>query len=105
IAIAFLTGETRQGRLGIAYAALRDLDPGNAPAQPSLTVADVDAAFAALAAASGKGSAATRAQLLSALFARATEPERDFLARLIVGELRQGALKGIMSDAVAAAAD
>jgi DNA ligase-1 len=105
IAIAFLSGETRQGRLGIAYAALRDMEPGSAPAQPALTLADVDAAFAALASTSGKGSAATRAQSLSALFARATEPERDFLGRLIVGELRQGALKGIMADAVAAAAD
>jgi DNA ligase-1 len=104
-AIAFLSGETRQGRLGIAYAALRDMDAGSAPAQPALTLAEVDAAFAALAGASGKGSAATRAHSLRALFGRATAPERDFLARLIVGELRQGALKGIMADAVAAAAD
>ncbi|MPZ43984.1 MAG: ATP-dependent DNA ligase [Betaproteobacteria bacterium] len=105
IAIAFLSGETRQGRLGIAYAALRDLEPGSAPSEPALTLPDVDAAFAELASASGKGSATTRAQSLSALFARATAPERDFLARLVVGELRQGALKGIMADAVAAAAD
>ncbi|MGH8663261.1 MAG: ATP-dependent DNA ligase [Burkholderiales bacterium] len=105
IAIAFLSGETRRGRLGIAYAALRDVEPGSAPAQPMLTLADVDAAFAALASTRGKGSAATRAQSLSTLFERATVPERDFLARLIVGELRQGALKGIMADAVAAAAD
>jgi DNA ligase-1 len=105
IAIAFLSGETRQGRLGIAYAALRDMDAGSAPAQPALTLAEVDAAFAALAGASGKGSATARAQSLRVLFGRATAPERDFLARLIVGELRQGALKGIVADAVAAAAD
>jgi DNA ligase-1 len=105
IAIAYLSGETRQGRLGIAYASLRDLQPGSAPVQPALTLADVDAAFAELASTSGKGSAVRRNERLSALFARATAPERDFLARLIVGELRQGALKGIMADAVAAAAD
>jgi DNA ligase 1 len=104
IAIAFLSGETRQGRLGIAYAALRDVDKRSEPREPILTLADVDAAFADLASASGKGSATTRARFLGALFARATALERDFLVRLIVGELRQGALKGIMADAVAAAA-
>jgi DNA ligase-1 len=105
IAIAFLSGETRQGRLGIAYAALRDVEQRSEPQEPVLTLADVDAAFAGLASASGKGSATTRARCLGALFGRATAPEREFLARLIVGELRQGALKGIMADAVAAAAD
>lgn len=105
IAIAFLTGETRQGKLGIAYAALRDGAWRAAPAQPTLTLEQVDAAFAALASMRGKGSAAARAQALDALFGRATVEERDFLARLIVGELRQGALKGLMLEAIAAAAD
>jgi DNA ligase-1 len=68
-------------------------------------VEEVDAAFAGLAAASGKGSAALRAERLAALFGRATGEERDFLERLIVGELRQGALAGLMVEAIAAAAE
>jgi DNA ligase-1 len=67
-------------------------------------VEEADAAFAGLAAARGKGSASVRAERLSALLGRATAEERDFLLRLIVGELRQGALQGIMIEAIAAAA-
>ena len=104
IAIAFLSGATRQGRLGIAYAALREAEYSSAPATPALTLQDVDAEFASMAATSGKGAARTRAQRLNALFGRATAEERDFLGRLIVGELRQGALQGLMMEAVAAAA-
>ena len=105
IAIAFLSGETRQGKLGIAYAALRDAEWSAPPATPSLALKDVDAEFAGFAATSGKGAAATRTRRLHALFARTTHEERDFLARLILGELRQGALKGLMVEAIAAAAD
>lgn len=105
IAIAFLAGAARQGRLGISYAALQ-MACANTPApQPSLTLAQVDGAFADIAAMSGKGAASRRAARLAALFGRATAKERDFLARLIMGELRQGALKGVMLDAIAAAAD
>ena len=104
IAIAFLSGETRQGKLGIAYAALRDAEHGAPPATAALALKDVDAEFAGFAATSGKGSAASRARRLHALFAHATAEEREFLARLIVGELRQGALKGLMVEAIAAAA-
>ena len=105
IAIAFLSGETRQGKLGVAYAALRSAADSPAASQPALTLQDADTAFAALAETAGKGSAAARTQHLAELFARATAEEQDFLARLIVGELRQGALKGIMVDAIAKAAD
>jgi DNA ligase-1 len=120
VAIAYLSGETPQGKLGVAYAALEkwgqtrnsamsrenfESDPNfPAAAQPALTLKDVDTAFAGLAGLSGKGSAAARSERLAALFARATPEEQDFLARLIIGELRQGALKGIMADAVAKAA-
>ena len=105
IAIAFLSGETRQGKLGVAYAGLYSGKPSAPAAQPSLTLRDADAVFARLAATKGKGAAGARVSLLASLFDRATAEERDFLARLIVGELRQGALKGLMLDAIAAAAD
>jgi DNA ligase-1 len=73
-------------------------------AAPALTLVEVDSAFTNLKAVKGKGAAQQRSALLTSLFERATAEEQDFLARLIVGELRQGALEGIMFDAVAAAA-
>ena len=66
-------------------------------------MADVDAAFSAIGAVAGKGSQARRAELIGDLFAAATEPEQVFLRRLLGGELRQGALAGVMADAVARA--
>ena len=101
--IAFLSGEPRQGRMKIGAALLsgmRDVAPADAL---SLDVVEVDAAFARIAVLSGAGSAASRAQLLRELFGRATRDEQDFLMRLLFGELRQGALEGILMDAVARA--
>jgi DNA ligase-1 len=103
IVIAYLSGEPRQGKLAFGHATLKEC-MGAPAAAPSLETSEVDAAFAALKAAKGKGSAARRGELLGSLFGRATAQEQDFLLRLIVGELRQGALEGVMLDAVAAAA-
>jgi DNA ligase-1 len=105
IAVAYLCGETLPGRIGIGYAALRDAARDRDAPGSSLTLADVDEALRRLAATSGKGSARARAAQLEALFTRASANERDFLARLIVGELRQGALEGVMLDAIAGAAN
>ncbi|HUQ74089.1 MAG TPA: ATP-dependent DNA ligase [Burkholderiales bacterium] len=104
IALPFLSGDTRQGRLTVGLATLQAAR-ASANAAPLLSLAEVDAAFSRLKAVKGKGAAATRASLIRELFARATEVEQDFLVRLVVGELRQGALEGVMLEAVAAAAD
>ncbi|HSD54254.1 MAG TPA: ATP-dependent DNA ligase [Burkholderiales bacterium] len=104
IAVAFLSGETRQGKLGIGYATLSELRGGPASVAPSLTLGEVDRALARIAATSGKGAASERARQLGALFAGATRAEQEFLVRLLVGELRQGALEGVMIEATAAAA-
>ncbi len=101
--VAFLSGELRQRQIGVGWAALRDL-PAPA-AEPSLTVGEVDAAFAQIGGLAGPGSQAARREALAALFARATEPEARFLVRLLGGELRQGALEGVMVQALARAAD
>ena len=103
IAVAWLSGEARQGRIGVGWATLAALR-GTPAAEPRLTLGEADAALAAVAATAGKGSAAARSATLRALFDRATAAEQDFLVRLLVGELRQGALEGVMLDAVAAAA-
>ncbi|OBK58964.1 ATP-dependent DNA ligase [Mycobacterium gordonae] len=100
--VSWLSGELRQRQIGVGWAALRSLPPP-AP-DPTLTVGRVDATFTEIGAVAGKGSQARRAALLTGLFAAATETEQTFLVRLLGGELRQGALIGIMTDAVAKAA-
>jgi DNA ligase 1 len=100
--VAWLSGELPQRHIGVGWAALRSIPP--AAAQPSLTVLGVDATLSEIGAISGKGSQARRADLVAELFSSATEVEQAFLRRLLTGELRQGALAGVMADAVAAAA-
>jgi DNA ligase 1 len=78
--------------------------PPPAPGAATLTLTDVDAAFGAIGAVTGPGSQAGRRRLLTELFARATQREREFLVRLLAGDLGQGALEGVMTDAVAKAA-
>lgn len=102
IVVSWLSGELRQRQIGVGWAALRSLPPP-AP-DPTLTVGRVDATFTEIGAVAGKGSQARRAALLNELFAAAIETEQTFLVRLLGGELRQGALIGIMTDAVAKAA-
>ena len=104
IAVGFLSGEPRQGKVGLGHAAIRGVAlPAAAPA-PALTVADVDASLERIAAIRGARSTSLRAEALSELFARATALEQSFLTRLLLGELRQGALESILLDAVAKAA-
>lgn len=102
IVVAWLSGELPQRQIGVGWAALRSLP--SAAEHPSLSVADVDAALSAIGAVAGKGSQARRAELVAGLFSSATDIEQTFLRRLLTGELRQGALAGVMADAVAAAA-
>lgn len=105
VGVAWLSGETRQGRSGIGYALLQHAASGPAALAASLTILDVDDALERIAATDGAGSKARRTAILSALLERATADERDFLVRLLTGELRQGALESLMIDAVAAASD
>lgn len=102
IIVSWLSGELRQRQIGVGWASLRSRPP--AASHPTLTVCAVDAAFSEIGAVSGKGSQARRAELVAGLFSAATETEQIFLLRLMSGELRQGALAGIMADAVARAA-
>ena len=102
VIVSWLSGELPQRQIGVGWAALRSLPPPGAV--PVLTVVDVDAAFTEIGATAGKGSQARRAALVADLFGAATEAEQTFLRRLLGGELRQGALAGVMADAVARAA-
>jgi DNA ligase-1 len=101
-AVAWLAGEPRQGRLGIGWRTLAALEVPAAE-RPGASVAEVDAVLAELATSSGAGSARRRTELLTALLGAATEEEQRFLFRLLTGELRQGALEGVLTEAVAVA--
>src|SRR5439155_12079887 len=104
IGVAFLAGDTRQGRHGVGYAMIREAHPATVSESPTLTRTAVDETLERIAATTGRGSAAERTQLLSGLFTRATREEQDFLVRLLLGELRQGALERIVIEGVALAA-
>ena len=104
LGVAYLSGDIRQGKIGVGYASLEDALAEAPASAPQLTLAQVDEALARLAQIKGAGSAAERQRVLAALLARATSGEQDFLARLLLGELRQGALEGIMLEAIAKAA-
>ena len=103
VVVGFLSGVPRQGRVGVGYRTIYavELRPADAA---SLTVSDVDRVIDEIERATGAGSVERRAALLADLFGRATAPEAAFLRRLFTGELRQGALAGVMADAVAKAA-
>src|SRR5262249_41858678 len=102
VGIGYLAGEPRQRRTGLGWRGLGILpDPAD---RPSLELLEVDAAFSALAGLSGKGSAAERTRISGELFGRATAAEQQFLRGLLTGNLRQGALAGVLADAVARAA-
>jgi DNA ligase-1 len=104
IGVAFLSGHPRQARLGIGGATLHEARGVPAAPGASLTLTEVDASLAQIAGVAGAGSTAERRRLLAGILGKATGPEQDFLVRLMVGELRQGALAGVMEEAVAKAA-
>jgi DNA ligase-1 len=104
-AVALLSGEPRQGRIGLGPATLHSAMPPDAAPAPELTLTEVDVTLGRIAQTRGAGSAAGRARLVHELCARATKDEQDFLLRALLGELRQGAVEGLMAEAVAQAAE
>lgn len=103
VVASFLSGRPRQRRTGVGWRSLADLPPH--AVEPTLTPLDVDDALEDLSALAGAGSQAARASAVAELFTLATAEEQEFLRRLILGELRQGALDSLLLDAIAAAAD
>ena len=104
-AVAWLAGALPGGRLGLGPAtvyALRGVPPA---AEATLTISAARERLESVASVRGAGSANRRREILATLFADATAREQSFIARLLVGELRQGALEGVMGDAIAAAAE
>ncbi len=102
VVVGFLSGAPRQGRVGIGAASLWAVETTPADS-PTLEVLEVDHFIERIPTITGRGSQARRRRLLEDLLGSATNTEQDFLRRLLVGELRQGALRGLMMDGVAAA--
>jgi ATP-dependent DNA ligase I len=100
--VSWLSGELTQRQIGVGWALLRER-PAPAPAA-SLTVAELERELEAIGALGGPGSVTARRTAVRALLARADAAEQEFLARLLLGDLGQGALAGVMTDAVARAA-
>ncbi|HEX7115255.1 MAG TPA: ATP-dependent DNA ligase [Steroidobacter sp.] len=105
IGAAYLSGETPQGRFGIGYSVLKAAATDTFAETATLSLLDVDRQLTEIASIRGPGSTARRGELLRSLLSSATRAEQEFLIRLLVGELRQGALAGVMVDAIAVAAD
>jgi len=104
--IAYLSGTLPQSKLGVGWATLQGTrDQGLGASAAQLEIKEVDETLERIAKTSGKGSGTEKKKLLGDLFARATPEEQDFLFRLITNELRQGALEGIMVEALAKARD
>jgi DNA ligase-1 len=111
-AVGFLVGQPRQGRIGVGWATLanrvaarRGGEPAERPGGDGITIAELDRLLDELEGTTGSGSVGARAALLDGLLARATPAEIDFVADLLTGGLRQGALEGVMAEAVAKAAE
>ncbi len=103
-AVSYLAGELPGGKIGVGYAALAAARPAGAAQRPSLTLREVEQALARVAGQSGPGSRGERLRRLHSLLERASREEQEFLMRLLLGELRQGAQEGVMIEAIAAAA-
>lgn len=103
-AVGILVGRPRQGRVGVGWRSAR-IALGAPAGEPSLTIGDLDALLDRLAALSGAGSAGERDRELREFAARATAREQDLLVRVLLGEMRTGALEGVLLDAIARAAD
>jgi DNA ligase-1 len=104
VAVAYLSGVLPHPPIGVGWATLRDLSSSDTQG-PGVELLEVDATLRRIGETTGAGSQAARRSELAGLFGRATERERRFLSRLLVGELRQGALEGVMVEAVARAAE
>lgn len=104
VAVSYLSGQPTQRKLGVGYATAYSVE-ANPVDEPILEVLEVDQVLEEVSETSGAGSVARRFELLSNLIGRATESEQGYLRGLILRNLRQGALQGVMAEAVAAAVD
>jgi DNA ligase-1 len=97
IGVAYLSGSLLQGRIGLGWSAISAARMSGAADTPGLELREVNAIFDRIARVSGAGASRERARLAGELFADSTRDEQDFLVRLLSGDLRQGALEGVLT--------
>jgi DNA ligase-1 len=101
LATSYLSGQIPQGSLGVGWAMLQktlgNLDERLRP----LSLVEVNRFFDEIAQARGAGSVEKKVKALRNLFSSAREDEKEFLVGLIMGEVRQGALEGLIVEAIA----
>jgi DNA ligase-1 len=103
LAALYLSGSLPQGKIGIGWHLIQQATPEARLAAEPLRLIEVDKGFERLNGERGTGSTERRIAELKKLFSRASPGERRFLSQLLIGELRQGALEGILLDAIALA--
>jgi len=104
LAAFYLAGSLPQGKIGVGWSVIQKAAAVGESSMEPLTLRDVDDAISRLAAEQGVGSTDRRVTELGRLFSRATPDERRFLSQLLLGEIRQGALEGLLLEAIANAA-
>jgi len=101
LATIYLGGSVRQRRTGLGWRSLQAAPP--AASTPTVTIPELDASLDRIADLSGAGSKAARAAALDELLGRLTADEQQWLARVLTGGVRQGALDAVVLEAVAVA--
>lgn len=104
LAALYLSGALRQGKIGVGWRMIQDAMVDDPRSGEPLSLTEVDQIFDAIAADQGSGSTERKIRALRRIFERAGAEEREFLAQLVTGEIRQGALEGLVLDAIAKAA-
>lgn len=103
LAASYLAGRIPQGRLGVGWATLQEALKGLTERVQPLSLMEVNQTFQKISDESGPGSAEEKVRHLRELFSGGGKEEKDFLIRLILGEIRQGALEGLILEAIAGA--
>jgi len=103
LAASYLSGQLPQDRLGIGWATLQEALKDLIEKLQPLNLIELDRLFEDISREKGAGSLEKKVKILRDIFSSIQKNERDFLTRLIMGEIRQGALEGLVLEALAQA--
>ncbi len=111
-AVGFLVAKPRQGAIGVGWATVAGLDelgatdvgPSGGDSDHPPTVLGFDALLSKILLTTGSGSVSARSELLNRFLAGCDPDEVEFVKRVLIGEARQGALAGVVTEAGAKAA-
>ncbi len=101
LVVSYLSGTLPQGRIGLGPATVSSVLGSVEPGTGTTDLTDVDRVMSAIQSTSGAGSKQRREQLLGELLGGVSQEEQHFLAGLVLGELRQGALEAVLVESLA----